>query len=80
LACSEHAGKKERMKVIITLLASMFLIFTTGCSVAKNSSNAIGGEVKYSGGIKYKIVEVEGRKFVATQTSYDYWTLAGPID
>jgi len=30
--------------------------------------------------IEYKIVTVEGKRFVATESAYGYWNLAGPID
>lgn len=68
--------KKIINLTIITVLSVLFI----GCGQCKNAGN-LGGTVKTSpDGISYKIVEIEGKRFIATQSAYNYWTLAGPIN
>jgi hypothetical protein len=52
-----------------------------GCSVAQNADNIDTVAVKVSeDGIRYKVVVIEGHRFIATQSDRGYWTFAGPID
>ncbi len=74
----QRIGKAGRLFAGVSLLG---VLLVSGCSVAKNNDNMDSVAVKTSpDGIKYKLVVIEGRKFVATQSAYNYWTLAGPID
>jgi hypothetical protein len=69
---------KNRMLLIIGALSVLLL---SACAPAKNFGSFEGIALKTSPeGFKYKLVHIEGKTFVATQTYYDYWTLAGPID
>ena len=71
----------KNVRLAIFALALCSAVFLTACSVAKNSDNIDSIAVKTSEqGIKYKLVKIEGKTFVATQSAYNYWTLAGPID
>ena len=73
--------KNTRSIAALVAVVSM-LLFCSGCwySEAKNSGDKFG-QMKYTDeGLAYKVVTVEGRRFIATQGSYGYWQLAGPID
>jgi len=69
--------EEDDMEKVILFLIAMFIV---GCLTTKNNSNAIGGETKYSQGIEYKMVTIEGKRFIATPISHNYWTLEGPIE
>lgn len=74
----QRIGKAGRLFAGVSLLG---VLLVSGCSAAKNNDNMDSIGVKTSPeGIKYKIVVIEGHKFVATQSAYNYWTLAGPIE
>jgi len=54
--------------VVVALVALALIPLLAGCSNAKNE------ELKTAPcGFKYKIVEIEGKRFVAYQTSHWYW-------
>ena len=65
----------------VVAVASM-LLFCSGCwySEANNSGDKFGAMKHTEEGLAYKIVTIEGKRFIATQGSYGYWQLAGPID
>lgn len=62
------------MKAIIIFTAIVCLFAIVGCDCGAASTK------KSADGIRYKIVTVEGRKFIATPTDRNFWVLAGPID
>jgi hypothetical protein len=68
----------------LTVFLALFLLVAllTGCTRdARNTQSLETVALKTSpDGIRYKLVKIEGRTFVATQSAYFYWTLAGPID
>ena len=73
--------KNVRLIAALVAVASM-LLFCSGCwySEANNSGDKFG-DTKYTDeGLAYKVVTVEGKRFIATQGSYGYWQLTGPID
>jgi len=62
-------------------LALFGIALVSGCADARNSGSKDEIPLRRSEqGIRYKLVKIEGRTFVATQSAYGYWTLAGPID
>ncbi len=65
----------------LLLLPLLSIVLLTGCYNAVNHTSAAAGEIKVSddGFIKYKIVKIEGERFVATQGANGIWTLAGPL-
>ena len=62
-------------KFIITCLASTCLLFLTSCEPdAANLQNDLGGEMKtVPCGFRYKIIEIEGKKFIAYRSADGYW-------
>ena len=65
--------------VVVALVALALIPLLAGCSNAKNSPAArhfseVNEELKTAPcGFKYKIIEIEGKRFVAYQTSHWYW-------
>jgi hypothetical protein len=61
----------------LKLLVTATVVFlASGCQQsADNSPSKTTPE-----GISYRVVEIEGRKFIATRSYGGYWQLAGPID
>jgi len=71
---------KERVCRIVALVAIASMPLLAGCSNnAKNSKeprgfSEVNGELKTAPcGFKYKIVEIEGKRFIAYQSSNWYW-------
>ncbi len=62
-------------KFIITCLASTCLLFLTSCEPDEgNYQNDFAGEMKTAPcGFRYKIIEIEGKRFIAYKTAYDVW-------
>ncbi len=64
----------------ICLFAALTLALSS-CDSARNNHPVKGIPVKESrDGLRYKLVTIEGRVFVATQGYNGYWQLSGPID
>lgn len=63
----------------IPILLSLLL---AGCAPdARNNGNTLSGRLRISSqGVRYELVTIEGRTFVATQDYHGYWHFAGPID
>jgi hypothetical protein len=60
------------------LFVCLLCVGLVGCHEAGNV--CIEQPIKISSdGIKYKVVEIENCKFIATQTYGGIWTFAGPI-
>lgn len=70
---------RRSLKLSVLALVAGSALWLSGCDDARNYGS-LPQQTKESDGIRYKLVKVEGKTFVATQTSYGYWTLAGPID
>lgn len=73
------------MKTTVVIMASILLALIGGLLIfVETHSEQYPPALKVSShkesGIKYKVVTIEGRQFVATQSAYGYWNLAGPID
>jgi hypothetical protein len=66
----------KSLKLLITAAVAAVVLLTSGCQ--QSSEN--GPTKTTPEGISYKVVEVEGRKFIATRSYAGYWQLAGPID
>jgi hypothetical protein len=66
----------KSLKLLITSAVAGVVLLTSGCQPSlENTPSKTTPE-----GISYKVVEVEGRKFIATRSYGGYWQLAGPID
>jgi hypothetical protein len=66
----------KSLKLLITAAAAAVVLLTSGCQQSSENS-----PIKTTPeGISYKVVEIEGRKFIATRSYGGYWQLAGPID
>ena len=66
------------MKIIVLLIS----LTCIGCNNAQNFDRNITSKhpIKTSSdGIKYKIFEIEGKKFIGTQDARGAWSFAGPI-
>ena len=61
------------LSILIALLA------VTGCGEAKNTETPYGEKKIAENGMKYVLTCLEGKKFIAYQTSYNYWHLSGPV-
>jgi hypothetical protein len=64
--------------MVLGILAVVALSFISGC-VEESTLNKqeLNSPLKTSiDGIIYKIVVIEEHKYIATQTSYGFWTLA----
>ena len=57
------------MRILICLL-----LLLAGCETGKIE------KVDRKHDINYDIVEIEGKKWIATPTHGGYWTLAGPLE
>ncbi len=67
------------MKRICILV--LLLIFTFGCyDIPCKNSEMPKGELKQANGFNYVLVEIESKKFIAYQTSFEYWELCGPVN
>jgi hypothetical protein len=64
------------MKTLKLLGTAAVVLLTSSCRESVES-NPIKTTPE---GISYKVVEVEGRKFIATRSYAGYWQLTGPID
>lgn len=64
------------MKYLILVL---LLFGLWGCSVAKNSNEPIG-ILKSENGFTYKLIELQGKKYIAYQTAYWYWEITPMCD
>jgi hypothetical protein len=60
---------------VLRLLVTALALLASGCQRSENLPTKTTPE-----GISYRVVEVEGRKFIATRSYGGYWQLAGPID
>jgi hypothetical protein len=60
---------------VLKLLVTALVLLASGCQRSENFPTKTTPE-----GISYRVVEVEGRKFIATRSYGGYWQLAGPID
>jgi hypothetical protein len=68
---------ENKMKIVILCLIILGCLLALGCV----DSNGLPGKVLTTPeGIRYKIVEIEGHRFIATPSYMGYWTLAGPIE
>jgi hypothetical protein len=65
----------KSLKLLITAAVSAVLLLQSGCQQSENYPSTTTPE-----GISYKVVEIEGRKFIATRSYGGYWQLAGPLD
>lgn len=65
----------------ITILSSLLLaaLSISGCyQEAKNLDKPDGPLKTTEYGFSYVTTCIDGNEFIATQVSYEYWTLAGP--
>lgn len=71
---------------IVVLIAVLYVSFPLGSSAfPQGSSGNYDGEKfgelrRTPNGLQYRIVEIEGKRFVAIQGNNGYWNLTGPID
>jgi hypothetical protein len=64
------------MKGLKLLLTAAVVLVAPGCQKSwENMPSKTTPE-----GISYKVIEIEGHKFIATRSYGGYWQLAGPID
>jgi hypothetical protein len=69
---------KNTYTAVALVIATLLL---AGCGEAQNMGNKHSPGLRETrDGIKYRLVKIEGRTFVATQTYNGNWTFAGPID
>ena len=63
-----------------TAAALIALLLLAGCdNTAKNMRTPIGELKQGENGMTYVLTCVEGHRFVAVQTAYDFWSLSGPV-
>ena len=65
----------ESLKLLITAAVTAVALLQSGCQQSENYPSKMTPE-----GIRYKVVEIEGHKFIATRSYGGYWQLAGPLD
>jgi hypothetical protein len=66
----------KSLKLLITAAVTAVVLLSSGCQPSlENCPSKTTPE-----GISYKVVEIEGRKFIATRSYGGYWQLAGPLD
>ncbi len=75
----------KRLLITTTVLSGLSLaIALSGCSnspSAYNTASNLPGPILVSpSGVRYKLVQIEGRTFIATQGAYSAYSFAGPID
>jgi hypothetical protein len=54
----------------------LFFIVLLGCTPSTPSIN----KKVYNPTINYQVVEIEGKKWIATPQSHGHWSLAGPLE
>ena len=57
----------------MALVAVALISLLAGCSMAKNYKDPAGPLHIAPCGFKYKIIEIEGKRFIAYQTAHSYW-------
>lgn len=67
---------KKRTFALSVLIA---LLAVTGCGEAKNTKTPYGEKKIAENGMKYILTCLEGKKFIAYQLSYGFWSLSGPV-
>jgi hypothetical protein len=63
----------KSLKLLITAAIAAVVLLPSGCQRSEDCKTTPEG-------ISYKVVEIEGRKFIATRSYGGYWQLAGPLD
>jgi len=63
----------------ILIVGLLGLVFVTAPKIEAKNKSVKGKIYETDCGIQYKIVEIEGEKFIATQSSNGYWNFAGPL-
>jgi len=69
----------NRFSKIVTTLIAICSVTLSGCGEAKNTDMPKGELKRGENGMKYVLTCMEGHTFIATQSSYEYWNLSGPI-
>lgn len=70
---------RRSLKLSALALVAGSALWLSGCDDARNNGS-LPQQTKESDGIRYKLVKIEGKTFVATKTHQGDWALAGPID
>ena len=79
--------KKFITVFLMAILTCWITLMSVSCSSDQEEAYTLGYRafpdvpVRTSpNGFRYKILEIEGHKFIAYMSSYGYWQLSGPID
>ena len=79
ILCADGPEMKHYTKLLV-IIPALLAGLVAGCDSARNNSHIESPTITSPEGIRYKIVTIEGKRFVATQGYNYYWTLAGPLN